>query len=361
MSSQDISNQAWGFAIQGLKHESLLTAISEVYSQRMKNILNKKMSLSMIKGQEICNTAWAFATLNFTPEHFLTSLEEYLDAIFEGDFTVAKISKIFTRQELSNLGFALAVFGEYPNRLVELIYKGLIGIGDRYDPKYLQKMYNDRGIDQTYVNCLIYLQTLLDLEFGKAGHPFSLPDDFPTAWSDDPTTFSLSSASPDESMVNHALEINTSNTQRSVSAAFDRVGFAHVDEYIYTMADMVELFGIQMASCPLEMLSMDIANVESRIGIELDGPGHFITDIDHREDLLSDVGFYRLNNKGINEYVFSWNSHDQEINGSTALKLRIYSLLGWRVFNIPFWEWATIYNNKKKEDEYCLSVLERIG
>ena len=315
------------------------------------------MSMNMIKGQEICNTAWALATLNIVPEGFLSSLEAYISAIFNDDFTVDKISKIFTRQELANLGFAIAVFGEYPSRLVELVYKGLIGIGDRYDPTYLQQLYGDNGIEQSHINCLIYLQTVLDLELGKGNHPFALPDNFPSDWSD----ISTPNTSSDDSMVSHALEIHTSNTQRSVSAAFDRVGFEHVDEHIYTMQDMAELFGIQMASCPLEMLSMDIANVDSRIGIELDGPGHYITDIDNREDLLSDIGYYRPNNKGINEYVFNWNSHDQEINGSTALKLRIFGLLGWKVFNIDFWTWAKIYSNKKKEEEYCRSVLEKVA
>ena len=157
-----------------------------------------------------------------------------------------------------------------------------------------------------------------------------------------------------------AMEINTSNTQRSVSAAFDRIGFDHVDEHTYTMKDMAELFGIQMASCPLEMLSMDIANVDARIGIELDGPGHYITDIDNREDLLSDVGSYSTSKNGINEYIFNWNSHDQEINGSTALKMRIFHSMGWRLFNIDFWAWNPIFNNDSKEEEYCRSVLEKL-
>ncbi|KAL3916532.1 MAG: hypothetical protein SGILL_005134 [Bacillariaceae sp.] len=360
LSSQDVANTAWGFAIQGLKHKALQEAISQAYQQRMKNYLDarkgRRSSIAMIKGQEITNTAWALATLNCTPKGFLSSLEEYLVAIFDGEFTVAKISKIFTRQELANLGFALAVFGEYPSRLVELIYTGLIGIGDRSDPSYVQKHYDDSGIEQSHINCLVYLQTLLDLELGKTAHRFSLPDDFPSGWTGDLSKITSPSAS-DDSMVARNLEINTSNTQKAVSAAFDRLDFGHVDEDIHTMKDLVEMYGVQMASCPMEILSMDIANVESRIGIELDGPGHFITDIDNRENLLSDVGFYRLNNKDVHEYTFAWNSHDQEVNGSTALKLRVFDLLGWQIFNIPFWEWAKIYNNKKKEEEYCQTVI----
>lgn len=64
------------------------------------------------------------------------------------------------------------------------------------------------------------------------------------------------------------------------------------------------------------------------------------------------------------EYRFNWNSNDQTMNGSTSLKLRMFHKLGWRLINIPFWDWVPIDdigrdNNKRLvlQEEYCRSLL----
>jgi hypothetical protein len=159
-------------------------------------------------------------------------------------------------------------------------------------------------------------------------------------------------------------ELNTSKIQVQVSKAFDRIGFDHVDEFVCTMEDMVQQYGINMASYEYELLSLDIANVESKIGIEVDGPGHYITKIDSGDDdnysnILSNIGYHRMNSNGVFEYKFNWNYHEQEPNGSTSLKSRMFKKLGWRVVNLPFWEWTNL-ESKEIEEEYCRSLLQTV-
>ena len=161
--------------------------------------------------------------------------------------------------------------------------------------------------------------------------------------------------------------------------AFDRIEFGHVDEYLLTMKDLADEFGIQMPPIPVEILSLDIANIDSKIGVEVDGPGHWVSSIDDSVDnknILSSIGEYRHqssssssnsnNNKdnGKFEYSFNWNSQDQTINGATSLKLRMFAHMGWRIINVPFWEWYPVDNQSMSnadkltaQEDYCRSLL----
>ncbi|KAG7348153.1 FAST kinase-like protein, subdomain 1 [Nitzschia inconspicua] len=353
MSAQNVANIAWAFAIYGFKHPRYLDAVHNALQTRMGNC-QLRYSTGSFGGQEIANTLWAFATLNYYPNGLLSVLEEHVMEYFLNGCNVEEISKVFTRQELANIAFSLCVFGEYPTRLVELIFTGLLGNKDQCDPLYVQRVYGDSGIDQVHINSLIYLQIMLDLEIGRGKHPFSLPENFPQAWSED---VMFSSYSSDDT---NFSEINTSNTQVAVSKAFDRIGFPHVDEHIHSMMDLVREYGISMGAHPVNVLSMDIANVQSRIGIEIDGPGHWVSDISNDDAILNHIGYYRPNKNGILEYVFQWSTDDQEINGSTALKFRMFQKMGWKVINIPFWDWSKIYGNEKLEEEYAKNVLDKV-
>lgn len=358
LSPQDASNTAWAFAIHGFKHELHLNAVSLYLQTMVKNYLvgTNKRALSETKGQEISNILWALATHNHKPKGLLKLLEEYIVDLFQDDFSVAKIAQVFTRQELANLAFSLSVFGEYPVRLVELIYMGLLGLGDRCDPSYVNKCFGDSGIEHMHVNSLMYLQAIMDLELGEErNHSFCVPENFPTDWTDYPA-FQTKTVS-DEVDSSSLLDVFTSNTQVSVSKALDRIGFSHVDEHMITMADLVDDYGIKMGACPVALLSLDMADVDSRIGIELDGPGHWVTDVSDSSRLLKNVGHYRTTSKGNFQYVFKWNEYDQEINGSTALKNRLFRAMGWRIINIPFWDWTPIFDDLDKEDEYVKRLI----
>ena len=57
--------------------------------------------------------------------------------------------------------------------------------------------------------------------------------------------------------------------QNQVSDAFDRIEFDHVDEYLLTMKDLAENYRIKVAPECTEVISLDIANVGSKLGIEV--------------------------------------------------------------------------------------------
>mmetsp|Transcript_60797 Transcript_60797/g.69899 ORF Transcript_60797/g.69899 Transcript_60797/m.69899 type:complete len:686 (+) Transcript_60797:953-3010(+) len=383
-SSQDISNTVWAFALLGLKHTRYLEAVEATMRNRMEGYLDgNKSPMNRLQSQEMANSLWGMASLNYTPPGLLDTVSRYFMELLNHDMTVSNISRVISRTELANLAWTVAVFGEYHTKLIEVIYMGIIGTGDRPDPEYLQQQYGDSGILPTHLNSLVYLQIMLDLELGPTQNPFILPDDFPIAWTSSSNNPSLtaahsnngstssSSSSSSSTDTNGIMELNTSGVQNRVSAAFDRINFGHVDEYILTMKDLALDYQIQMTPVPaVEILSLDIANIESKIGVEVDGPGHWVSSIDgDMNHILSSTGEYKppRGKEGMWNYKFNWNSDDQTMNGSTGLKQRMFHKLGWRIINIPLWDWYPIDDNiniggdgaanKLKQEKYCQSLL----
>ena len=351
--------------------------------QRMESYLAGNNGFrNLYSGQEMGNMLWAFATLDHKPSGFLGSVERYWMKQFNGDPTVSTLSRYISRQEMANIAWAVAVFGEYPTNLIEILYNGILGIVEGLDPEYMQTtLYQDDGLTRTHFNSLLYLQIMMDLELGVDRNPFSLPENFPSAWTSNPTLTALfgdsetSSSTPSSSTSRDGgtvMELTTSAFQRRVSMAFDRIDFGHVDEYSLSMKDLVDDFGIQIPPLPVDILSLDIANIDARIGVEVDGPGHYNSVIDPLDnpDLLSTVGEWKnsRHSSGMVEYHFHWNSEQQVVNGSTSLKQRLFDQLGWRIINIPFWEWIPVdhrYEGESRksakfeaQEDYCRSRLE---
>eukprot|EP00536_Pseudo-nitzschia_multiseries_P003502 jgi/Psemu1/64177/estExt_Genemark1.C_540102 len=371
--AQDVSNTVWAFGIIGLKHERFLKAVEGTLRQRMERYLSGDKS-AFIQGQEMSNALWALATLNYIPSGLLSFVERYFMEMLQNDLTVSKISRLITRQELANIAWVAAVFGEYPPKLIEMLYMGILGVGERPDPVYIQNLYNDSGIQATHSNSMLYLQIMMDFDLGLKQNTFALPEDFPSEWA----MLGDNESSSAESS-NGIMEINTttSGIQNRISKVFDRIGFGHVDEYLLTMKDLTSEFAIKMSPFPVEVLSLDIANIESKIGVEVDGPGHWVSNIDPEtnHNILCSVGEYRGpapnigdnkkdSNNRIFEYNFNWNSEDQMINGATSLKQRMFQHMGWRIINIPFWEWSRVDNQNtndstkiEAQEEYCRSLL----
>ena len=131
--------------------------------------------------------------------------------------------------------------------------------------------------------------------------------------------------------------ITTSKIQSDVGKALSRIGVEHSEEFI---------IGIQGA----KLLSIDMAVPSQMIAIEVDGPSHFI----HNMDNWSPQEVFK-NPSGHSE--FDWNSVTQEMNGSTARKDRLLQKMGWNVFHIPFWEWYNLNGNPQAENEYLHKLL----
>ena len=354
---QDLTNSAWAFAVLGLKQSSFLEAMNkEVCDRTSRFVKGESEGMTHFTGQELANFLWALATLNMPPGDLLRSLTSYIRALCRdenGVVTAAGIARFFKRQELANIAWACACFGEYPPDLMDVVYTGLVGSGEDQVPETMARLHNDQGLQSQAIMTLIYVQAALDLSGSK--QLVHLPENFPEGWRE------LKPPLHDDHMTDtfdeFELNLSTSKMQRAVSEAFSRIGFEHVEELVITMEEMAGSHGINVSPKPIEILSVDIANKDARIAVEVDGPAHFVSRIDQHP--TSGGGYSKLIN-GKLEYQFVWNGEQNEMNGATTLKQRLLLSLGWDVVNIPFWEWHRVAGDLAAEESYCRKCLERV-
>lgn len=358
---QDISNTAWAFAVIGMKETRFMEAATTALVERSDMFVRGERNLmTHFKGQELANLLWSLATMNLSPGNTLEALMPYLRESCEdasGQFTATSIAQQFKRQELANMAWACAVYGNYPEELMSFLYTGLVGSpGVQQSPMYMQAIHKDFGLQMQAIMTLIYVQAEMDLR--GCCQSLSLPENFPDGWN---RSNSLS-VSHDDHMTDDSLELtlSTSKIQRAVSAAFTRIGFDHVEEHTITMSEMAGLYDIRVPPKQMEILSIDIANIQEKIAIEVDGPAHFITRIENfgTDAFSSDTGGFSKVVNGKLEYQFAWNGKQQEMNGPTALKERLLHSLGWRVVHIPFWDWYAIGGELAAEEMFCSDILE---
>ena len=149
------------------------------------------------------------------------------------------------------------------------------------------------------------------------------------------------------------------------SRVFKRINFAHELEHVITTRDIESEYGILLSSENIEFLSIDITNSEKKIGIEVDGPGHFVQVMDvcdplHNGQELENSGRAVQMGKSIG-WEFRQNAI-RKVNGSTALKDRLLENLGWRMAHIPFWEWRYSDNGGvANKENYCQALLDEIN
>eukprot|EP00977_Amphora_coffeiformis_P021310 scaffold9178_cov176-Amphora_coffeaeformis.AAC.6 len=348
---QDISNTAWTLGVLAICHDEFAEACKMQLKKRTKLYMSgKEDSMTYFKGQEISNLLWGLATLNSAPGDMIDSVGPYLRKISQdkdGKVSVRSIASVFKRQELANIAWSCAVFGEYPSDLMTFLYGGLLG--DKKDPESLAKIYEDGGLQGQAVMTLLYVQAAMDLSGSASG--LTLPPDFPDDWQR-----SSSVAIGDVVAPTFELALTTSKIQRDVSAAFNRIGFEHVEEHVISMEGLASEYNVNLNPKPVEVLSIDIADVSRRIAIEVDGPAHFLSSI---SDLGAGAKGFRKLNKGKLEYQFNWTGENERINGPTALKERLLKSLGWKVIHLPFWEWYAL-DGEEAEDAYCRNLLNQL-
>ncbi|CAJ1961283.1 unnamed protein product [Cylindrotheca closterium] len=364
LSPQDLSNTAWAFAIMGMRHERFLSALASQLDSRLRRYMKGEKRGSNFTGQEIANSLWAMATLNYCCSESLDSLQDYVTHELKGkELSVKTMSQLFKRQELANIAWVCAVSDKYPQKLIELLYLGLLGAGENSDPTYVKSIYKDGDMDPSVVMSLLYLQTNMALQ--NPNHSFVLPPNFPEGWltSDVFGKHKGIVSSPLGVEDSYELELVSSKFQMQIAQVFDQIGFDHVQELTIDAATMEKEYGVFVTSMDAEMISLDLAQVDTKIGIEVDGPGHFLTKIDNGPTKAavagheSSVVFY----KGRYQCTFDWNYGDQDINGASAMKERMLKKLGWKLVNIPFWEWYAARGDPEKEEAYCRSKLADAG
>ena len=352
---QDISNTAWALAIMGFKDEQFMCEVRDTLKEKLRLYLSgDRGSVNLFNGQEIANTLWALATLDVPPHDTLETVWEYLQAVVgkPGEYTVESIAAFFNRQELGNMAWACAVFDHYPEEFIAFLYYGLIGPGTESDVARLNKAYKDGGLHGSTINTLIYVQTSRDKLAADSGP--CLPTNFPGCWGA-PDSLKAAQTSNDLQMIG-VNEITTSKVQAQVSKAFHRIGFEYVEEFTMNTVDLASYYGRRETTDPIEIISIDIANANERIAIEVDGPAHYLNRIDGQYNEHIDDEEYSNNEN----HKFDWDGSRQEATGATLLKTRLLQELGWQVINIPFWEWKALNGAAEKEDAYCRTMLTTV-
>ncbi|GKY96336.1 hypothetical protein MPSEU_000593300 [Mayamaea pseudoterrestris] len=352
---QDLCLIAWAFAVLGLKHTRFIeSARDEVQRRLQENVNGRANVMNTFKGQELANFFWSMGSVDAEPGALLETLTEYLSVAL-GDTGHKQLSqgiaRIFLRQELANIAWSCAVFWAFPEPLMRRLYAGLVGLDDSQDPAMLTKAHGDSGLQPQAIMTLVYVQTAMCLVGGNGG--LSLPLNFPNGWQEP----SLSKSFDHTTDTILELKLSTSKIQRDVSEGLHRVGFQHVDEFIITMHTLREEYRVNVPDSPYEVLSIDMANVEKKIAIEVDGPAHYINEIEFDSDV--EAGFSKPIN-GKFEYQFRWRGDRQKMNGSSVLKEHLLELLGWKVIHIPFWEWYQLESNEAAENDYCRKILAGI-
>ena len=267
------------------------------------------------------------------------------------------IARCLKRQEAANIAWSCTVLEQYPKQLLPLLYVALFGDAGS-SPASLEAIYGDDGIQRQAIMTMFYVQMALDIEAPELG--LSLPPKFPVDWKESQNEFNNVYIDGTDT----SLQLTTSRLQGKVSSALERIGFDHVQEHVISTSELENDLGIVLSHEDQEFLSIDIADVENLIGLEVDGPGHFITVLDDADDTAITMGDKSngeilRKSDGKNGWKFMANAK-QKNNGPTTLKDRLLQHLGWSVMHIPYWEWRDLKANSNAEEEYIQNLLKDI-
>jgi very-short-patch-repair endonuclease len=171
------------------------------------------------------------------------------------------------------------------------------------------------------------------MNLAHSSNGLSLPTNFAEDWLQ---KSDLNQDGHSESLLN--LTLHSSQLQHSISTTLTRIGFNHAMEYTISMKDLANIYSIKVPPNDISIFSIDIANVDDKIAIEVDGPTHYLTCI-------------QLDSTKIK----------YEEDGSTTFKKKLLRLMGWKVLTIPYWEWQKCNNDSTKQEQYCHQLLASIS
>ena len=89
-----------------------------------------------------------------------------------------------------------------------------------------------------------------------------------------------------------------------------------------------------------------MANVEKKIGVEVDGPGHFVHILD------------KPPRRRGSEIIILEDMGKNRFNGPTTLKHRLLSHLDWDIIHLPYWEFQNLNGDSQKQQDYCRNLIE---
>lgn len=338
--------------------------------------------LSSFKEQELSNTLWACSELRCCPpqawlRHFSICCNAALDK-----------NNLFSAQEVANMLFAGAVLQQpLSSELRRKLFERLLTThtDGKQQPPTLQA-YANVLIAAAFLDLLDVDRAILQQVWDRAQrivvkqHGGSASAPVATVWADENPQFRLdlhqlllvSLAAPlaaddgtaaglfqfpsDSPVRKVALEsweaqarsdINTTSMlEAKVAAGFRRI-LSFVSSGLLTATPLSNTVRMEIGYfCTASLRMVDIviissgagastllaggAGVERRIAVEVDGPSHFIHDLESGR---------------------VW------IDGSTALRNRCLALAGWEVVSIPFHEWDGLGGDVEREDEYLRGKL----
>lgn len=361
---QDLSNTCWAFATLGLIHKEYFDTVCNQVKERL-SAANAKSnpSATKFKTQEIANLVWSFATLNHHAPGMLDIFTPYVIKMCSkksGEISTKSIAKSMKRQEAANLAWSCAVLEQYPKDLMPLLYCALFGENCDGDPHELQNIYCDNGIQRQAIMTMFYVQMAVQLEAPELR--LNLPLNFPTEWKESDSSLETIGLIDDSTFDSSMLQLTTSRLQNNISGRLNSIHFDHILEHTISTDELYSQLGVRLSDENQEFLSVDIANIEKKIGIEVDGPGHFVNVLD--AELSSDVTSGSNTSTGNAIQLLSgkkgWQfkaTTQQRVNGPTALKYRLMNHLGWTIAHIPYWEWRDLKGNQEKEEEYCRKMI----
>lgn len=357
---QDLSNTCWAFATLGLIHGQYFDAVCNQVKERLSpEMARANPASAKFKAQEIANLVWAYATLNHSAPGMLDSFTPYIMHMCtkkSGIVTTKSIAKYMKRQEAANLAWSCAVLQQYPKDLIPLLYTALFGENIEGNPNELLKIYADNGIQKQAIMTMFYVQMAVQLEAPDLH--LSLPLNFPTEWKESDSNQKVAGTIDDSTFDSSMLQLTTSRLQNNISGRLKQIQFDHVLEHTISTDELYSQLGIRLSNENQEFLSVDIANLDRKVGIEVDGPGHFVNVLD--ADTSTDPSAETVSSsEGSAIKLFSgktgWQfkaTTQQRVNGPTALKYRLMSHLGWSLAHIPYFEWRDLKGDPEKEEEY---------
>jgi RAP domain len=306
---QDLANTAWSFAT--LKHEAplLFDAIATAAPVRINGF----------KPQNLSNTSWAFATMNhdapllfeaiaraapvrindFNPQSLsnmawaFATMNNEAPSLFDAIAAAAPVCiKDFNPQALANTAWAFAVFSIEPDLFIPA------------ESQFAQKL---QSMDPSSFN----VEALSQL------HQFQL-------WCQEQTGATCSWF-PDE----------LSRLCRQSFFFADVAPSRLQNDVVATLRDLQDVSSVEVEVSTPSGYRLDAAIVYQgvRIGVEVDGPSHFV-------------------------------GRSQSPNGSTILKRRqVPALESLKLVNIPYWEWNGIdkgssHEKKEKKTQYLRTLLD---
>tara|TARA_B100000513_G_scaffold193709_1_gene121435 strand:+ start:526 stop:3900 length:3375 start_codon:yes stop_codon:yes gene_type:complete len=314
--AQELANLGWSYATAGFSAPALFEGIATEAIARLAGIAPR---FNRFSPQGLANIAWAFATAGYWEEELFEHLamESWLRL------------EEFNPQNVANMAWAFAVFGAPSGRV-------LFG-----SPKFVERCEE------------------LGAEFGREElfqlHQWAL-------WLRERQEAALTSDEAPWAKLPEGLG------ERCREAFFSREGTPSQLQFNVTKALRLLVSGKVPTKVKREDRCLEtgytidavIERGAERVAVEIHGPWHF---------LGRSAQQLRVNRPSSDAVAVGWASaadEQHEMGGAMLIKQRQLRHFGWKLLNVPYWEWNALSQNvdadtPRRKQEYLRMKLEEKG